>query len=315
MVYLILQINMFRKAIITGATGMIASALIRVLVENGIEVAAICRPSSAKLSNIIDSELVKIYEADVSDLLSLKDKIPKGDVFYHFAWGGTFGKSRNDCDGQLRNIEYTLNAVELAANLGCNTFIGAGSQAEYGRKNVKLTAFTDTNPENAYGAAKLAAGHLSRVKAQNMGMRHIWARILSVYGPGDNPYTILTSSIEKLISDKYADFTKGEQEWDFLYCDDAASALFKMGVSGRNGAVYPLGSGETRHLSEFIEIMRDCVDPTAEINLGGIPYNDKQVMYLCADISDLKKDTGFEPQVSFEEGIQRTVEWVRNNRK
>ncbi|MBQ6569073.1 MAG: NAD(P)-dependent oxidoreductase [Clostridia bacterium] len=302
---------MFKRAVITGASGMIASALIKDLVSQGVEVSAVCRPDSTKRGNVLKSGLVKIYETDLSDLKSLFGKLAKSDVFYHFAWQSPFGEGRNDCDRQLENVRYTLDAVELAENAGCDVFIGAGSQAEYGRKNVKLNSFTITEPENAYGAAKLAAGHLSRVKAQNMGIKHIWTRILSVYGPNDNEYTILQSGIRHFLKDKYAGFTKGEQQWDFLYCDDAAKAFRLIGEKGRDGAVYTVGSGEARKLSEYITIMRDSIDPSLPIGFGDIPYNEKQVMYLCADISELSEDTGFKPDVPFEDGIKRTIEWVR----
>ena len=59
--------------------------------------------------------------------------------------------------------------------------------------------------------------------------------------------------------------------------------------------------------------IRDAAAPGAEIGFGEIPYQEKQVMYLCADISDLEKDTGFAPRVTFAEGIEKTVDWCRKN--
>ena len=64
---------------------------------------------------------------------------------------------------------------------------------------------------------------------------------------------------------------------------------------------------------EYIEAIRDAAAPGAEIGFGEIPYQEKQVMYLCADISDLEKDTGFAPRVTFAEGIEKTVDWCRKN--
>ena len=68
-----------------------------------------------------------------------------------------------------------------------------------------------------------------------------------------------------------------------------------------------------RPLREYIEAIRDAAAPGAEIGFGEIPYQEKQVMYLCADISDLEKDTGFAPRVTFAEGIEKTVDWCRKN--
>ena len=57
--------------------------------------------------------------------------------------------------------------------------------------------------------------------------------------------------------------------------------------------------------------MRDCVDSSLKIGIGDLPYNKGQVMYLCADISQLTEDTGFVPELEFEEGIRRTAEWLK----
>ena len=104
--------------------------------------------------------------------------------------------------------------------------------------------------------------------------------------------------------------TKGEQLWDYLYSKDAAGALRLLGEKGRDGKVYVLGSGSAKPLAEYIKIIRDIVAPKQDIALGAIPYGEKQVMYLCADIEDLKRDTGFEPQYSFTDGIEETVKWI-----
>lgn len=300
------------KAVITGATGMIASALIRVLIGEGHEVFAVCRPGSKKLCNIPPSDSVHIIEADITELSAAGCKISCGcDALFHFAWGGTSGAARNDAVLQAENIRCTLDAVELAAELGCKVFVGAGSQAEYGRVEGKLTPDTPCFPENGYGMAKLAAGQLSRIAARQHGIRHIWARILSVYGVGDNPFTITVSSLTKLIKGERAEFTPAEQLWDFLNCDDAGRAFYLMSLYGRDGAVYPLGSGEAKPLGDYIETMHRVANPAAEVAIGALPYNDKQVMHLCADISALTADTGFVPAVKYEDGIRKTVEWLK----
>lgn len=304
------------KAVVTGASSMIASALIRLLVAEGHEVYALCRPNSKKLGNIIKNERVHIVYSDISDITAVGQSIGCGcDAFFHFAWGGTSGAQRNDSRIQSENIRFTLDAVELAHALGCSVFVGAGSQAEYGRVDGKISPETPAFPENAYGAAKLAAGQLSRIACAKYGIKHIWARILSVYGIGDNDFTITVSSLKKMLAGQTAQFTPAEQMWDFLYCDDAARAFYLMAQRGKDGAVYTLGSGQARPLKEYINIMRSVSGTDGDVQIGALPYNDKQVMYLCADISALTADTGFVPQVSYEEGIKETVKWLKGSER
>ena len=164
------------------------------------------------------------------------------DVCYHLAWMGTTGKSRNDMYLQNRNVRYALDAVEMAARLGCHTFIGAGSQAEYGHVQGKLTPATATNPVTGYGIAKLCAGQMTRERAHQLGMRHIWVRVLSIYGPYDGKQSMVMSGIYDLLAGKIPQYTKGEQQWDYLYSGDAARAFRMLGEKESEG-VYCLGSG------------------------------------------------------------------------
>lgn len=304
-----------KTAVVTGASGMLGQALSRVLVSKGIRVYAVVRPESRHNADVFCHELVQQVECDLVDMRKLPEKIGgMCDAFFHFGWGGTFGAERNDLYGQLDNVQFTMEAVEAAAELGCRVFLGAGSQAEYGRvpEGVKLHGELVAKPETGYGIAKLCAGQMSRAMCREKDIRHIWMRILSVYGPGDKDRTMVMSGIHAMLDGKAPKYTKGEQIWDYLYCDDAAEAFYLAAERGKDGAVYCLGSGEERMLRSYIEDIRDVVNPDQKLVFGEVPYYDRQVMYLCADISELQEDTGFVPKTPFQEGIRHTVQWRRN---
>ena len=146
-----------KKVIITGATGMIGITLIEYLLKKNIEILAIIRKNSKRKNNLPGDKNLEIIECDLNELCNLNIKEKKYDTFYHLAWDGTFGESRNDLSLQNLNVKYTLDAVELANKLGCKTFVGAGSQAEYGRVDGMISSNTPANPENEYGKAKLKA--------------------------------------------------------------------------------------------------------------------------------------------------------------
>lgn len=301
-----------KRVIITGPTGAIGMALIQKCIETGTEVTAVCHRGSARIARIPVSGMVKVVECDNSELKTLPDRLDgEYDAFFHFAWACTAGEGRNDMRAQTENICHTMDAVEAAARLGCRCFIGAGSQAEYGRVEGRLSADTPVFPENGYGIAKLCAGQMSRLRCGQLGIRHIWFRILSVYGKYDGEQTMVMSSIRKMLDGETPEYTPAEQMWDYLYSEDAALAIYLAAQKGRDGAVYCLGSGQALPLREYIEMIRDEVDPALPLTFGAKPYGEKQVMYLCADITDLQRDTGFTPQVGFREGICKTVEWVK----
>ena len=124
---------------------------------------------------------------------------------------------------------------------------------------------------------------------------------------------MISSCLQKMLHGEAADFTAGEQLWDYLYSEDAAEALWLLGQKGINGKVYCIGSGKAVPLKEYIQKMHALTGEQSKLRLGAIPYAKGQVMELCADISALAEDTGFVPKTSFEEGIQKTIEWIKEN--
>lgn len=310
-----------KRAVITGPTGSIGVALAECLASNGIEVIAVVRPGSKRSDRIKESKLIKKVECGLYNLSQLSELIPQGaDIFYHLGWDGTFGNSRDNMYGQNMNVKHSLDAVGAAADLGCKVFIGAGSQAEYGRYEGKLNSSVPTFPENGYGIAKLSAGYMTRILCEQIGITHIWTRILSVYGPYDGDNTMVMSTIYKLLAGEAPACTKGEQLWDYIYSKDAAYAMYLLGQNAlqnenMNGRTYCIGGGSVRPLKDYIEIIKNTTAPDIEVGYGKVPYNDKQVMYLCADIKELQDDTGFVPRYSFEEGIKETVEWCKERMK
>lgn len=299
-----------KRAIVTGATGDIGVALAENLAANGVEVLALARKNSARAANIPRSPLVRVEECDLSELKELSFG-EKYDVFFHLGWQGSYGAARNDCRMQADNISYTLCAVEAAARAGCNKFVGAGSQAEYGRAEGVLSPSAPAFPESAYGIAKLAAGRLSAEYCSSLGMDFCWARILSVYGPYGN--NMIAQTLKRLLNGERAPFTKGEQLWDFLHCDDAAEALRLIAERGRNGAVYVLGSGVCRPLCEYVYELAEVAGAPDKIDIGALPYADRQVMKLCADIASLTADTGWKPRVAFKDGVKKVKEEICMN--
>lgn len=294
------------KIVITGATGAIGTSLIKKAINENDEVLVITRRESKRNINIPKHPLVKIVYSSLDQLKNIELK-ETYNVFYHLAWDGTVGTERNNLHKQCDNIKYAIDAVNLAYKLGCKAFVGVGSQAEYGRVNEPLSENTSVNPENGYGIAKLCAGKMTEIQAKSLGVRHVWVRVLSIYGVNDGSQSLVSSTINKAMQGETILCTKGEQVWDYLYSDDAAEALFLLGKCENARGTYVLGSGRSRLLKEYIKDIRDTINPNVEINFGAVPYNENQVMYLTANIDKLKNDVGFEPKMDFCLGIKEII--------
>lgn len=312
---------MVKKIIISGATGAIGIALIQYALEQKMEILAMCHRGSKRIASLPKDRNLQVLELNANEyayFTSEKKKMAalgKYDCFFHLAWQGTTGNERNDVYLQMCNIKSTLDAVELAAGLGCRCFVGAGSQAEYGRVEGMLSSVTPTFPENGYGIAKLCAGQMSRIRCEQLKIKHVWTRILSVYGPGDGENSLIMSAINGFLHQKHINFTSGMQKWDYLYSKDAARILMGLSEWGEDGKIYCVGSGKIQEIKEYIHQIyviingKDASD--AQLGIGNIPYADKQVMHLQSNISEwpveLKKEFAERPMCSFAEGIRHII--------
>ncbi len=302
---------MIKRIALTGATSSLGTAIVEECIKQNIEVLAIANPGSKNLGRINQSDNVKTRECALSEIKNFYDDL-QCDVFIHLAWAATAGDlERNRLADQAKNVEYALDAVDLAERLKCSVFVGAGSQAEYGRTEMTLTEDLPANPETAYGIAKLSAGMLTRLACRQKGIRHIWPRILSAYGPKCQPQSVINYTLTELLAGRKPSLSGGEQIWDFIYTGDVARALLLLAENGVDGEVYVIGSGKSKPLKEFLFEARDIVDKEIELGLGEKPYGEKAVMHLSCDISKLERDTGFKAETSFEDGIKKTIEWLK----
>lgn len=305
--------------LVSGGTGVTGSALVRHLLDKGARVTLLARPNSPRMHFLpLEHPGLEVIECPLGNYASLASKLDfRPDAFLHLAWEGSRGKekvnNRDNMPMQALNIMHDLDAVELCRGLECPVFLATGTQAEYGPQAGPAREEMPCKPENGYGAAKLCAMAMSRILCRNYGIRHIWARLFSVYGPWDATESLIDNSIKALKKGISPAYTPGEQIWDYLYAFDAAEALCLLAEKGRDGLIYNVASGNARPLAEYINIIHKVINPKIAPRLGAIPYRSGQPMRLEADISRLAAHTGFRPRFSFEEGIAEIADAMPNS--
>ena len=289
---------------ITGATSMLGVATIKECIKQNIFVLAFCRSNSKNICRIPDNELVKIVECDLDLMQEFNVEQLKADVFIHFAWTFTDKEGRNDPVKQMKNVQYTLDAVYLAKRLGCRKFIGAGSQAEYGTPNTILKEDTPVNPVVPYGVAKYASGRFAKIECEKVGMEYNWVRILSVYGINDLPGTLISQLIYNAKNNIPMGLSGCEQTWDYLFEDDAGRAFVAIAEKGVDGRIYNLGSGVSRILKTFVQDVINVINPEYIPKYGAFPYNSKNPFTLQVDIGPLRNDLDWVPIHDFKDGVK-----------
>ncbi len=288
------------RAIVTGATSFIGIALTNELIQNGYYVTAVTRPGNNRCDVMYrENPSIEIVECDISDFNGLRDHINiekknlSFDVFYHVAWSSDFYDPRYNLQGQMRNVDYTLNAMRAASELGCRKFLVVGSQAECGLVNEPISSKTADNPITAYAAAKCETYYKCCESSDKLGIDLFWPRLLSAYGPYDRKHTLVMSCINACINRCEIALTKAEQIWDYVYVGDVAKALRIITEEGKPKKKYTIASGVGRPLREYIQDIADVYEYQELMNgIGKRPYADNEVMYLAGDISEMEEDTG-----------------------
>lgn len=300
------------RILLTGATGFIGSYVVSYLLARGYDVAIIIRPQSNpwRINDVL-SRLHVIY-GDLNDQYSFVNNVRSfaPEITIHLAWYGVGNRFRND-PYQINNIQASLNLLEAVHSVGCRSWIGLGSQAEYGIYNQVINEEMPANPVTIYGITKLCTCLLTQGLCNLYGMRFIWLRLFSTYGPKDDhnwmiPYVILT-----LLRRERPALTAGKQRWDYLFVEDVAEAIYHVMTNSNAKGIFNLGSGKSYTVRSIVERIRDLIDPSLPLVFGEIPYQADQIMHLQADITRLQKTTGWKPNTNLDEGLKRTVEWYR----
>lgn len=301
-----------RKVLVIGADGHIGKRLTKHLSQIGISVIAMVPQS---LYDIFSREFPEIsckgfdfpslLETDYSTFL--KDV----DTIFHLAWAGVNAKDRNNANVQSANFLYNIKVIQLADKYQIKRLVIPGSAAEFSCSGRIIDGTGMSAPSDLYSATKAATRDFCAVLCRQHSIELLWTLITSIYGPGRDDNNLISYVIKSLLKGEKPSCTKLEQKWDYVFIDDLVNALALIGEKGKAGKIYPIGSGEHRTLREYVEIIREHINPELPIGIGDIPYKSDRIDNQIMDISELQKDTGYIPTFSFEKGIKSVIDYYR----
>ena len=157
-------------------------------------------------------------------------------------------------------------------------------------------------PVSEYGKAKVDFAHQAESLCSSLGMEYIHARIFSVYGPGDHPWSLVQSCLRTWSQGGEMRLGECTQWWNFLYIEDAAEALTAL-LGTVDPGYYNVAGRDTRRLREFVEEMYDLCGARGSYSYGERPQNAEGPADLLPDITKICAETGWEPETPFAEGI------------
>ena len=303
------------RIVVTGATSFIGRAVVEELLEKRHQVFAAVRPDSAGRGELEAMQRetggqLTVLPVDLSACGTL-DRHPalegRADLWLHLGWEGSGSANRTNPEIQARNIGYALEALGAAARLGCTRFLFSGSQAEYGIADGLMREDSPCHPVSEYGKDKLEVCRRVGERAAELGITYLHARIFSVYGPGDHPWSLVSSCVDTFLKGGHMEFGACTQLWNYLYIKDAVRAITGLLLAKSPSGVYNVAGNDTRPLREFIgEIHRLC-GGRGTFEYGKRPPNAEGVVSLNPDTGKLYRTANFQPRISFEEGIREMI--------
>lgn len=300
-----------KNVIISGADGFVGSYTVKCFLENGCEVLAL--DIAEKPNRLQSTDGLTYIQCDIADIEQMKSIIKSGkyDTFIHFAWAGSAGEARVDYNLQLQNALNTVECMKAAKQLGCTRFVCAGSIMEYEVEAAVHAQESRPGMGYIYGMGKHIAHCLCKSVAANIGIELVWPMITNAYGVGELSPRFVNTTLRKIINNEPLQFTAATQNYDFVYVSDVAKAFYLASKNGKPFCEYMIGSGNAKPLKNFIIEMQQACAPKSELIFGDIPFTGTNMPVEVFDISDLKADCGFEPEVSFAEGTKMTMEWLK----
>lgn len=305
-----------KEIIVTGATSFIGRPCVERLLREGYRVYAVVRPDSAGRAELErraqKEEGLTVLLCALAEVAALSDRsrFPQlrreenGPVAWlHLGWEGAGSANRANPALQAKNVGYALEALRTAAALGCRRFLFTGSQAEYGIRESRMREEDPCVPVSEYGKCKCLVRVQAEEEAKTLGIEYLHARIFSVYGPGDHPWSLIETCIDTFTKDGHMKMGPCSQLWNFLYIEDTAELLVKLLVGKAPSGVYNVAGDDTRPLRDYIEELYELCGCRGSYEFGNRPPNAEGQIALIPDIEKLMKATGFPRLVSFREGI------------
>ncbi len=313
------------RYLVTGAAGFIGSTLSERLLSEGHEVIGLDNfdpfyPEEVKRRNIKllkENQHFSLHEGSIVDndfVSSFYEE--KFDAIVHLAAkAGVRPSIKDPIKYQKNNVEGTQNLLELAVKTNTKDFIFASSSSVYGiNPNVPWREDDFVlKPISPYAATKVAGELLGHTYSHLYGMRFIALRFFTVYGPKQRPDLAIHKFVHKILKDEPIPvFGDGSTKRDYTYIEDIINGL--MGAIAYKDSRYEiinLGSGRTISLTEMIQTIEEVFGKKAIINR--LPMQPGDVPQTYADINQARKLLGYNPSISFKDGISKFKDWYTSN--
>ena len=307
------------KALVTGGAGFIGSNLALALLARGHDVRLLDNFSTGHRANLepLDAEVV---EGDLRSYERVAAAVGGVEVVFHQGALPSVPRSIQDpLTSTAVNVEGTLNVILAARDAGVRRVVFASSSSVYGdAPGMPRRESQPLAPLAPYAVSKLAAEQYCMVANRVYGVETVALRYFNVFGERQDPLSGYAAVIPKFIrmmldGQRPTIFGDGQTSRDFTHVENVVEANLAAAVEpAAAGRVMNIAVGSSHTLNELVSTLQSLVDSDLEPEYG--PPRPGDVSESLADVSLARKLLGYEPRIGFEEGLQRTIAWIVEQR-
>ncbi len=310
------------RILITGGAGFIGSNLARFFLEKNQQVVVFDNFSTGKLENLQDILAnIELIEGDVRDIESVRNAMSNIDAVSHQAALGSVPRSIEDPQTtHAVNVNGTLNILQAMRKNHVKRIVFAASSSAYGHhKESPKTESMPSMPASPYAAGKVACENYLQAYSTVYEIEAVCLRYFNVFGPRQDPEGAYAAVIPRFVTallkkEPPTVYGDGEQSRDFCHIDNVCRANWlALQASGSKckGQPINIACGKATNLNQILQSLQNLL----KTNLIPV-YTDERpgdVKHSLADLTQARQVLGYEPEVSFEEGLNRAIDWYQNN--
>ena len=303
------------RLIVLGGSGFIGSHLCRALVTHGQTVRIFDRNDTPPEAFGDLAQSIEIVTGDISRPEEVVSAIRDATVLINLVHTTVPGSSMIDPGADIiNNVASSARWLKHIGETSLRKIIYFSSGGTvYGESDVPLTEDHPTNPLNSYGITKLAIEKYTAMYATHAGIDCFIVRPSNVYGPGQQLQhgqgVIGIMANRALRGEELEVWGKGTYRRDYLFIDDLVSAILKLLEYSGSYRVFNVSSGVGHSVLDVISALQKLIEPFP--NVAYSPERPIDVPVNILDSSRLQQETGWRPEIGFEEGIRRTIEWMQ----
>jgi UDP-glucose 4-epimerase len=296
------------RAVVTGGAGFIGSHMTDLLLARGFAVRVIDNLAGGREANVAQHRDNPDFTFAATDIRGCRPGDPlfrDADYVFHFAGIGDIVPSiEHPLDYMSTNVQGTVHMLECARHAGVKKFVYAASSSCYGLAQTPTAEDHPVSPQYPYALSKLMGEQAAFHWHQIYGLPVNSIRIFNAYGTRSRTSGAYGAVFGVFLRQKLAGrpFTvvgDGTQTRDFIYATDLAEAFFRAAETGRTGEIWNAGAGNPQSVNRLVELLGGPVTH--------IPKRPGEPDCTFADITKIRRELGWSPQVSFADGVSRIV--------